>query len=204
MFSPKDWRIEFAHDSVADDGSKVLVIGDLVVEKTAGGLIMRTRDGRTRLDVIESIAEALSLMVVNAMKILSRGKHTPRVTIDRLVVCRESWSALASELTFAEVKDEAARYLATRKWAASLGMPRFMFVKASTEVKPFYLDLDSPIYVDIFDKVIRQASRQEGADGSITLTEMLPTPDQAWLPDAEGRHYTSELRMAAVDLDHVR
>jgi hypothetical protein len=203
MFSPKDWRIEFAHDSVADDGSKVLVIGDLVVEKRAGGLIMRTRDGRTRLDVIESIAEALSLMVVNAMKILSRGKHTPRVTIDRLVVCRESWSALASELTFAEVKDEAARYLATRKWAASLGMPRFMFVKASTEVKPFYLDLDSPVYVDIFAKVIRQASRQEGADGSITLIEMLPTPDQAWLPDAEGRHYTSELRMAAVDLDHV-
>jgi hypothetical protein len=70
-------------------------------------------------------------------------------------------------------------------------------------VKPFYLDLDSPVYVDIFAKVIRQVSRQPDANGSITLTEMLPTPDQTWLPDAEGHHYTSELRMTAVDLDHI-
>ena len=182
LFSPKDWRVEFTQDSVADDGSKVLAIGDLVVEKTAGGLIMRTREGRIRVDVIESIAEALSLMVVNAMKILSHGSHNPRVTIDRLVICRESWSFFASELAFAEVKDEAARFFAARKWAASLGMPRFMFVKASTEVKPFYLDLDSPIYVDIFAKVVRQASQHADADGRITLSEMLPTPDQAWLP----------------------
>lgn len=203
LLSPKDWRVEFTQDSVADDGENVLAIGDLVVEKTAGGLVMRTRDGRVHFDVIESIGEALSLMVVNAMKILSHGSHNPRVTIDRLVICRESWSVFASELAFAEVKAEAARFLATRKWAASHGMPRFMFVKASTEVKPFYLDLDSPVYVDIFAKVIRQASRPGGADGRITLSEMLPRPDQAWLPDAEGRHYTSELRMTAVDLDHI-
>jgi hypothetical protein len=32
---------------------------------------------------------------------------------------------------------------------------------------------------------------------------MLPDPDHAWLPDAEGRRYTSELRLVAVDLkDH--
>jgi len=32
---------------------------------------------------------------------------------------------------------------------------------------------------------------------------MLPAPDQTWLPDAEGNRYTSELRMVAVDLDHL-
>jgi hypothetical protein len=203
LLSPKDWRIEFTQDSVADDGSKVLAIGDLVIEKTAGGLFMRTRDGRVRFHVLESIGEALSLMIVNAMKILSRDRHTPRVTIDQLVVCRESWTTSAGELAFAEMKDEAARFLAVRKWANSNGMPRFVFVKTPTEVKPFYVDFDSPIYVDIFAKVIRQASRHADADGRITLSEMLPTPDQAWLPDAEGRHYTSELRMTAVDLDHI-
>lgn len=203
LLSPKDWRIEFTQDSFADDGSKVLAIGDLLVEKTGGRLFMRTRDGRVRFDALETIGEGLSTIVVNAMKILPRGRHTPRVTIDRLVVCRESWSFLASELSFAEVKDEAARFLAARKWAGSHGMPRFVFVKAPTEVKPFYLDLDSPVYVDIFAKVIRQVSRHLDSDGSITLTEMLPTPDQAWLPDAEGRRYTSELRMVAVDCDHV-
>ena len=203
LVSPKDWRVEFTQDSVADDGAKVLAIGELVIEKTAGGLFMRTRDGSVRFHVLESIGEALSLMIVNAMKILSRDRHTPRVTIDRVVICRESWTVSASELGFAEVKDEAARFLAARTWASSNGMPRFVFVKTPTEVKPFYLDFDSPIYVDIFAKVIRQVSQRPGADGSITLTEMLPTPDQSWLTDAEGRHYTSELRMVAVDLDHI-
>ena len=28
---------------------------------------------------------------------------------------------------------------------------------------------------------------------------MLPAPDQAWLTDAQGQRYTSELRMVAVD-----
>ena len=28
---------------------------------------------------------------------------------------------------------------------------------------------------------------------------MLPGPDQLWLADAEGRRYTSELRLVAVD-----
>jgi len=28
---------------------------------------------------------------------------------------------------------------------------------------------------------------------------MLPAPDQAWLTDAQGLRYTSELRMVAVD-----
>jgi hypothetical protein len=58
------------------------------------------------------------------------------VTIDRLVVCRESGSVFASELAFAKVKDAATRFIAARKWAGSHGMPRFMFVKAPTEVKP--------------------------------------------------------------------
>jgi hypothetical protein len=28
---------------------------------------------------------------------------------------------------------------------------------------------------------------------------MLPTPDQAWLTDAQGQRYTAEVRMVAVD-----
>ena len=47
----------------------------------------------------------------------------------------------------------------------------------------------------------RTVGNREGnqADKLITLSEMLPRPDQAWLPDAEGRHYTSEFRIVAVD-----
>jgi hypothetical protein len=33
----------------------------------------------------------------------------------------------------------------------------------------------------------------------VTVAEMLPTPDQAWLTDAQGVRYIAELRMVAVD-----
>ena len=43
-----------------------------------------------------------------------------------------------------------------------------------------------------------------GAPGSevpeimVTFTEMLPTPEQCWLMDAEGNRYASELRTIGV------
>jgi hypothetical protein len=33
----------------------------------------------------------------------------------------------------------------------------------------------------------------------VSLSEMLPSPEQCWLIDQEGRPYTSELRTVAVD-----
>ena len=72
-----------------------------------------------------------------------------------------------------------------RNWAKSHGMPRFVFVKVPTEMKPFYLDFDSPIYVDIFTKAIRKMDGQSKSNEPVLLTEMLPAPDQLWLTDAE-------------------
>ncbi|GFJ87489.1 hypothetical protein [Phytohabitans rumicis] len=64
------------------------------------------------------------------------------------------------------------------------------------EPKPLYLDLDSPILVGLFATTVR---RPGGAAVRATISEMLPAPDQLWLRDAEGRRYTSELRLAAVE-----
>jgi hypothetical protein len=33
----------------------------------------------------------------------------------------------------------------------------------------------------------------------VTITELLPTPEQAWVPDAAGRRYYSELRLHVRD-----
>jgi hypothetical protein len=33
----------------------------------------------------------------------------------------------------------------------------------------------------------------------VMFTELLPGPQDCWLADSEGRRYTSELRMVAVD-----
>ena len=36
-------------------------------------------------------------------------------------------------------------------------------------------------------------------DSEFVVSEMLPTPDQLWLQNAQGERYTSELRIVAVD-----
>jgi len=128
-------------------------------------------------------------------------RHTPRVTIDRVVVCREAKRFSCTELGFAFEKDEAVRLLAAHRWMREQDLPRFMFVKSKLERKPFYVDMNSPILLNILAKIIRRTKEnQDAANSLITFTEMLPRHEQSWLPDIEGNHYTSELRLVAVDL----
>jgi hypothetical protein len=200
--SPKNYRLLVTHDSCGYAPSQALPIGSLVVVETPDGLVVRDRDNRVQFDIIEAFSESLSSHVINTFSMLPPGKHTPRVTIDRLVVCRESWRFTPAEFEFAYEKDEAARFLAARRWRLARELPRFMFVKTKVERKPFYLDLDSPTYVNIFARAIRRALESSFAKSPITLTEMIPDHQQAWLPDADGNYYTSEFRIVAVDLTH--
>lgn len=199
--SAKDYRLLVSHDSCGLPKSQAIPISELVVEDSSDGLIVRTLDNGLRFDLVEAFAETLSGLVINFFNLLPATHHTPRVTIDRLVVCRETKRFAPAELEFAYEKEEAARFLAGRRWARRQGLPRFMFVKSPIERKPFYVDLDSPIYLNVLAKIIRRAEeKQNNANSLIAFMEMLPSHDQAWLPDAEGNHYTSELRMVAVDM----
>ncbi|HYY78406.1 MAG TPA: xanthine dehydrogenase family protein molybdopterin-binding subunit, partial [Actinomycetes bacterium] len=126
-----------------------LPVAALLVEEAGGRLWARTRDGRRRFDLVEVVAGLLAVAVADAYKLFGAGRpHTPRVTVDRLVVQRESWRAAASA-GFAFRRDEAARWLAARwlaarAWARSLGLPRFAFASPPTEPKPLFVDFASP------------------------------------------------------------
>ena len=135
--------------------------------------------------------------VVNSFGMASDDAHTPRVSIDRLVISRETWRFHAEELEFAFEKLDSHRFLGAARWAKQFGIPRFVFYKSPGEVKPSFCDFHSPIYVRLMAKTIRRAA---SADQKITVTEMLPAPGEVWLPDHDGNLYTSELRLVAVDL----
>jgi hypothetical protein len=197
---PQDFRLASTPDAYGSPEWRILPIGTLVIEELNGELVVRTRDGRLCFDVIEFIADLVSERMVNFFKILRPALHTPRISIDRLVISRETWHFPARGLDFACEKSEANRFLAFRRWAQDYGIPRFVFVKTPIERKPFYVDFDSPIFVNILAKHIRRAKEQDSEDALITVTEMLPNPFQIWLPDAEGRRYTSEFRIVAVGL----
>lgn len=203
LMSPRDFRLLVGHDCIVTPEMKTVPLGDMVVAASNDSLVVQTRDGRLQFELIDVIGDLLSMSIINSLTILRPEAHTPRVTIDRMVVCREAWRFAAAELEFAFENDEAARFIGARRWAQSHDLPRSAFVKVRIERKPFYLDFDSPIFVEIFTKAVRRACSAVPDEGSVTISEMLPRMDQLWLPDAEGRRYTSELRFVAVDLASI-
>jgi len=74
-------------------------------------------------------------------------------------------------------------------------IPRWTFLRFTHERKPVYLDFDSPLCVDFMAHIARRGDPQ----AHVSFVEMLPTPRQCWLPDAQGNRYASEFRMVAVD-----
>ncbi|MEM7584611.1 MAG: lantibiotic dehydratase [Acidobacteriota bacterium] len=173
----------------------------VVVERREHGLVARTRDGRLEFPALDLFGIDLNL-VCSAMigDVLPERQHSPRVTIDRVVISRERWRFPVSELDFARSSRPEERFLSVRRWARDHGLPRTSFFRVSSERKPCYLDCDSPHYVDLFAKMVRGADAENDA---VSLSEMLPRGDQIWLRDAEGNRYTSELRMVAIDRAEV-
>jgi hypothetical protein len=172
--------------------SQVLEAGSLVVEPAGDSVRVRSRiDGRTF--ALEQVFDhSLSAEGSSRFPLFPESAHTPRVTIDGFVLQRETWRFDSKNLDFLHVDDPLDRMLALRRWARAHELPRFVFYKVPEETKPCYLDLDSPHFIELFVHLARKAS-------SISVSEMLPSVDEVWLPDAEGKRYTCELRIVAVD-----
>jgi hypothetical protein len=172
-------------------------VTDLFVHRDGDQLIVRSGKGDWQAPLLQVLGEQLSGVAVNSFKPIAReGQHSPRITIDRLVISRESWSFPADQLAWAAVKSEADRFLAARRWRAEHGLPERAFYRVPVEDKPTYVDFGSLVYVNIFAKAIRRTVIEQG---SVGLTEMLPDQDQLWLLDRDGGRYTAELRIVAVD-----
>jgi hypothetical protein len=169
---------------------------DVPVVLTDNGpqLVMGNGD---RFPAIDMFAHALRGEVAQAFDLYPSG-HRPRVVVDRLTIARERWSLPVSELVFADAPDEAARFLACRRFAGHRALPRYLFVKSPLETKPFFVDLASPVYVELLVSAVRKL-RSGQPDARLSVTEMLPSIDQTWLPDASGNRYVAEFRLVAYD-----
>jgi hypothetical protein len=186
--------IEFSYDMSLSwrRPSSVLAASELVVERVDGALAVRSRDGKFCAHILEFYDWLLSLQFANSLKLLPPVPHTPRVTIDNVVVCHETWRFATKDLPFLHIKDSTERYVMAHRWARDHGLPERTFFRASSERKPFFFDLTSPILLKVFSKMAK-------ASEEVTLTEALPDVGALWLVDEQGRSYTSELRMVMVD-----
>ncbi|MFH0240929.1 lantibiotic dehydratase [Streptomyces sp. HK10] len=194
---PEDYCVALV-DQTGDPHRPRTVLGaDVAVEERGGRLVAVLPDG-AEFPLLDVFANTLTQRVMDRFTLRPDGEHTPRVTIDRMIVARETWAFPVASLAFAEEKTEAGRFVRARQWRREHDLPRFVFVVSPAEPRPFYVDFDSPVYVTILAKALRRLARKDPG-ARVKVSEMLPTPEQAWLTDDEGNAYTSELRFVAVD-----
>jgi hypothetical protein len=198
MYGPDDVQLGFTPAPGADP-DRLLAITALTVTTDADGeLAAHAPDGR-RWPLMEMFADFVGTHAFDTWKLAGTDGHTPRISVDGLVLVRQTWRCTVEETGLADVSGERDRYLAVRRWARQLGLPQRVFVRVGTEIKPCFVDLTSPVFTRILCTMLRSARRTGGADTSVVVTEMLPTPDQAWLTDSDGRRYCSELRLHLYD-----
>jgi hypothetical protein len=187
------WTI---HLEAAAPPGPIIPAADLTVQLKDGRLIVRSGSGELTAPLSRVFGELLSAATVNAFKPIAKEGRSPRITIDKLVLARESWSFEAEQLAWAAIKSEADRFSAARRWRAEQGLPERAFYKVPVEDKPTFVDFRSLVYVNILAKSIRRSAEEQG---SVSLTEMLPDQHELWLTDAAGARYTSEFRILTVD-----
>jgi hypothetical protein len=171
---------------------RVFAATDFYLARVGGELLAFHRPDGRAFDLATFLDYYLGRALAHACNWIAPRPHTPRVTIDKLVLARETWRFSSDELAFARIESRFDRFVAARGWATGHGMPRYVFVKVPEEKKPFFVDFESTTYVDHLAHIARGASR-------MVVSEMLPAIGESWLTDREGRRYVCEMRTVAVD-----
>jgi hypothetical protein len=170
-------------------------VADLAVRATPSGPVVAFPDGSCQ-PLLHVLGEYVSYAVFTRFRMAPAWAHHPRVTIDRLVVTRETWRVPAAELEPLGHLPAAQAYVGLCRLAARYGLPRHSYWRPARAVKPIYLDLCSPQLAEL---LLTAARSSDGAAGMFTFTEMYPGPQQLWLTDAQGNRYTSEIRLTLAD-----
>jgi hypothetical protein len=116
----------------------------------------------------------------------------PRVVHDRTVLFRERWvfgpldrPALPEPASRAP---EAEFFVATARWRRRHRLPRHVFAHTSADPKPRYVDLESPLLVDLLRRTLAGAG-----GGSLHVVEMLPRPEELLVRGPQGGYATEFL-----------
>lgn len=163
-----------------------------------GSVYAELPDG-TRLAFADFFSFFLSAAVLDAWKSISDAPYTPRISVGRFTIVRQTWRVDVAGKPFTRPAGEFESYRAVDSWRRSLGCPDRVYVKLPGEVKPFYVDFSSPISVLSFLAALRGTMKQPNGPTEIALSEALPEPQQAWAMDDAGNTYFGEVRIVVMD-----
>ena len=165
------WSIELSGRSVKDR-QRTIPVSEVWV--SADGAAVEFYGRRHRLytgDISATVHRALSLPAMNPLR-LEAGAYTPRIMIDDTVLQRAMWRVLKPQLP-----GGYEGWRALHRLRRDHGLPERAFVRHPEQPKPLYLDFADPYAV---------ADIASLPEGEVTITEMLPEPDDLWWqPDGE-------------------
>ena len=198
VLSPRHVHWTASADDVSNVATEVLPAAALEVRRAGHDLIVRCLTGQRTFSLAEVIGDYLSGVLVSCFRLLPPRRYSPRVSIGRLVVSRETWRMAPRFCDWAHQEDERRRFLQMRQWVARHGLPRRVFCSLPGEGKPVYVDFTSIPLTNSLAVMLRRISR-DGSTGHVTFTEMLPGPDGCWLKNRQGDSFVSELRLVVSE-----
>ncbi|WP_327379046.1 lantibiotic dehydratase family protein (plasmid) [Streptomyces sp. NBC_01216] len=202
LFRAEDHRLAIMPQTPLPQAEGTILAADAVVRESDCRLVVSIPGHTGQFDVFDLFGETLKALMLRHFSLFPIRRHRPRISVDEVVLAREGWRVPVGDLDFARLPDAGQRFIAARRWAAKLGLPRYVFVKSPVETKPFYVDFAAPVFVDMLASCVRRTARDGtgGETATLTFVEMTPGPDELWLAGGDGRQYTSEFRFAAHDL----
>jgi hypothetical protein len=187
----------------ASPGVGVYGLRDLVVRFETGHDRFVLRDARAGVEVIPVINSGVNpvgfvsfLVAIGEQALQPVGyfpgfdapgvTHWPRVVAGSLVLFREHWVLRRGEWPEPPARgdDLVAFARATLSWRERWQLPRHVFVHSSKEPKPRYVDLGSPVFLDLLRRDLLALAGDNEA--TLHLTEMLPGPDDLFVRDESG------------------
>jgi hypothetical protein len=204
-----DDEIELPGDC-ASPGARVLGLRDLAVRFDTGSgrfVLERIADGTEVIPVINSGVNPVGfvsfLVAIGEQTLQPVGyfpgfdapgvTHWPAVVCGRVVLFRERWVFRPGEWPAPKARGDDFLAFArdARAWRATFALPRHVFVHSSREPKPRYVDLGSPVFLDLLRRDLATLSNEP--DATLHLTAMCPGPDELFVRDASGGYATEFL-----------
>jgi hypothetical protein len=111
---------------------RTVPVDELAVRSSAEGLVVvrgagACADGQPGTPLLEVVGEFLAQRATDLFRVMPPLAHTPQISIDQLVVTRETWRPRVTEIPAGKGSDEATAFAGIRQWARRLGLPRHAF-----------------------------------------------------------------------------
>ncbi|MEV5501216.1 hypothetical protein AB0M50_38060 [Nonomuraea fuscirosea] len=113
--------------------------------------------------------------------------RVPRLTWDNVVISRRRWQVgRASFEALGLADDDRGLLVAAARLRQVHDLPAAFYARSGRDREPFYVDTRSPALLEGLARLAAAADR-------VTMTEVLPGPDECWLRDGDQR-FAAELR----------